>query len=106
VTENGGLVSDVICESALAAWPHREQTAAPIKQVLRACLAILDEIDRGSNEAASPTWSGVPVRPVTRTLVGALAHFEYRFVGDMTNAANREQALKKTPGTRVLMTHP
>jgi adenylate cyclase len=103
VIDNGGFVSDVIGDSMLAVWPHRGDSAAPIGQVLRACLAMLNELDHAGTEVALSTRIGVAAGPMTLTLVGALTHFEYRAVGDMVNATNRVQALNKLLGTRVLV---
>lgn len=103
VLANGGFVSDVIGDSMLAVWPHREGAKAPIAQVLDACLAILDELDTARTDVAMPTRIGVAAGPMTLTLIGALTHFEYRAVGDMVNVANRVQALNKMLGTRVLV---
>lgn len=103
VIDNGGFVSDVIGDSMLAVWPHRGDSAAPIGQVLRACLAMLEELDYAGTEVALSTRIGVAAGPMTLTLVGALTHFEYRAVGDMVNATNRVQALNKVLRTRVLV---
>ncbi len=103
VIDNGGFVSDVIGDSMLAVWPHRGDSGPPIEQVLRACIAMLDELEYAGTEVALSTRIGVAAGPMTLTLVGALTHFEYRAVGDMVNATNRVQALNKTLGTRVLV---
>jgi len=100
----GGIVTDIVGDSALALWPV---TQAGIAQRLRACRAAL-----GIQEALAsfevpgggglPTRIGLHVGELTLGPIGALDHYEYRAVGDVVNTASRIEALNKHLGTRIL----
>lgn len=104
VIDRGGFVSDVVGDSMLAVFPCESATTAPVEAVLDACVAILEAVDSAPTGHALPTRIGVSMGSMTRTMVGALSHFEYRAVGDTVNVANRLEGLNKVYGTRVLVT--
>ncbi len=104
IRANGGIVTDIVGDSALALWPVMQ---AGIAQRLRACRAAL-----GIQEALTgfeipgggglPTRIGLHIGELMLGPVGALDHFEYRAIGDVVNTASRIEALNKHLGTRIL----
>jgi len=84
ISAQGGMVTDIVGDSALALWPIKR---ADIAQRLRACRAALDiqaaltafEVPGGGG---LPTRIGLHVGELMLGPVGALDHFEYRAVGD------------------------
>jgi adenylate cyclase len=104
ISAQGGMVTDIVGDSALALWPIRQ---ADIAQRLRACRAALDiqaaltafEVPGGGG---LPTRIGLHVGELMLGPVGALDHFEYRAVGDAVNTASRIEGLNKHLGTRIL----
>ncbi len=104
IRAEGGIVTDIVGDSALALWPV---TQAGIAQRLRACRAAL-----GIQEALAgfdvpggrglPTRIGLHVGDLMLGPVGALDHYEYRAIGDVVNTASRIETLNKHLGTRIL----
>lgn len=106
VLMNGGVVSDVKGDGMLAVWTHESGGAGFKARVCRACLEILDVVDRLSTERPShrlPTRLGVDFGPIALARVGAHARYEYRPVGDPVNTASRLQELNKALGTHILV---
>jgi adenylate cyclase len=103
IRRNGGFVSDVVGDSALAIWIVNRSDAA-----LGACLAACDiaaaiqEFNRSLGALKLPTRVGLDVGPMALGNVGAVDHYEYRAVGDVVNTATRIQGLNKLLGTRIL----
>ena len=100
----GGIVTDIVGDSALALWPL---THAGIAQRLRACRAALGIQQALAGFVAPggdtlPTRIGLHVGDLLLGPVGAAGHFEYRAIGDVVNAASRIEALNKRLGTRIL----
>lgn len=104
IQAQGGLVTDIVGDSALALWPL---VHASVGARLRACRAALDiqaavagfDVPGG---AGLPTRVGLHVGELVLGPVGAGQHFEYRAIGDVVNTASRIEALNKQLGTRVL----
>lgn len=104
ISAQGGIVTDIVGDSALALWPIKQ---ADIAQRLRACRAAL-----GIQEALAgfeapgggglPTRIGLHVGELMLGPVGALDHYEYRAIGDVVNTASHIEALNKRLGTRIL----
>jgi adenylate cyclase len=107
IKQYGGVISDVIGDSALAIWisSHPE---AELKQ--KACLAALDiskaiEIfNRESGSFRLPTRIGLHAGNILLGNIGAIDHYEYRPVGDIVNTATRIEGLNKQIGTQILAT--
>lgn len=104
ISAQGGVVIDIVGDSALALWPIKRADTA---QRLRACRAALD-IQAALTQFEVPDGVGLPTRiglhfgELTLGPVGALDHFEYRAVGDAVNTASRIEGLNKHLGTRIL----
>ena len=103
VREGGGLVMDIVGDSATAVWPleHVDLTVR-----LRACRAAVG-IEQALAELplpghGLPTRVGLHVGDVLLGPVGALDHYEYRAIGDAVNTASRIEQLNKQLGTRAL----
>lgn len=107
IKEHGGIISDVIGDSALAIWISSHPEA-----VLRhkACLAALDiskaiqTFNRESDVFRLPTRIGLHSGNILLGNIGAIDHYEYRPVGDIVNTATRIEGLNKQIGTRILVT--
>lgn len=103
VRAGGGIVMDIVGDSAMAVWPLErvDYTAR-----LRACRAA---VGIGTALAGLPlsggslsTRVGLHVGEVLLGPVGALDHYEYRAIGDAVNTASRIEQLNRHLGTRVL----
>ncbi|MDX1376949.1 MAG: adenylate/guanylate cyclase domain-containing protein, partial [Burkholderiales bacterium] len=106
VYANGGFISDVKGDGVLAVWTGGASDAELRARVCRACLQMADTpaLARSSRPAhALRTRVGAYFGPIALARVGALAHYEYRAVGDTVNTASRLEALNKTLGTRLLV---
>jgi len=107
IKQHGGIVSDVIGDSALAIWVSSNPEAA-LRQ--NACLAALDisrAIEVFNRETGSfrlPTRIGLHSGNILLGNIGAIDHYEYRPVGDIVNTATRIEGLNKQIGTRILAT--
>jgi adenylate cyclase len=105
VFDNGGFISDVKGDGVLAVWAD----AAPAAELrARACRACLEMADSVAHFQAGPgsglsTRIGASFGPIALATVGALAHYEYRAVGDTVNVSSRLQELNKLLGTRILV---
>jgi adenylate cyclase len=104
IDAEGGIVTDIVGDSAQALWPL---DPAGIAQRLRACRAAIGiqaalagfQVPGGGG---LPTRIGLHVGEVLLGPVGALDHYEYRAIGDAVNTASRIEALNKRLGTRIL----
>jgi adenylate cyclase len=107
IKQHGGIISDVIGDSALAIWISSHPEAV-LRQ--KACLAALDiskAIEMFNRESASfrlPTRIGLHSGNILLGNIGAIDHYEYRPVGDIVNTAARIEGLNKQIGTRILAT--
>ena len=107
IKQHGGIVSDVIGDSALAIWVSSHPEVV-LKQ--KACLAALDiskAIEMFNRESVSfrlPTRIGLHSGNILLGNIGAIDHYEYRPVGDIVNTATRIEGLNKQIGTRILVT--
>jgi len=106
VYAHGGFISDVKGDGVLAVWTEGPSDAELRARVCRACL----EMAGPAAPSHSPrpvhglsTRVGAYVGPIALARVGALAHYEYRAVGDTVNTASRLEALNKLLGTRLLV---
>jgi len=106
VYERGGFVSDVKGDGLLAVWADAAPQAELRAQVCRACLEMSGRtVPPGSEQPGHglSTRIGAYFGPIALARVGALAHYEYRAVGDTVNTASRLEQLNKLLGTRVLV---
>lgn len=106
VREHNGVVSDVVGDAMMAFWTDTHNGKSHPRLACQAALAIA---------TLSPEFSvdGTTVRLETRIglhtgemlvgNIGALNHYEYRAVGDITNTAHRLQALAKRLGQSLLV---
>jgi adenylate cyclase len=107
VADRGGFVSDIVGDAMLAIWPHR--SADTHSRLLHALIEMRNAAQQFNERLAGNrllTRFGVDWGRVALTTVGALAHYEYRAVGDTVNTAARIQELNKKLGTRVLLSRP
>jgi len=107
VYEHGGFVSDVKGDGLLAVWADAVPEAELRAQVCHACLEMSGDAMSAQGRARPAhglsTRIGAYVGPIALARVGALAHYEYRAVGDTVNTASRLEQLNKLLGTRVLV---
>ena len=106
VYEHGGFVSDVKGDGMLAVWTDASPGAELRARVCRACLELADnaaQFRRGFPAHGLTTRIGAYFGPIALAAVGALAHYEYRAVGDTVNTSSRLEQLNKQLGTRVLV---
>jgi adenylate cyclase len=106
IKRHGGIVTNVIGDSALAIWVMTHPDEKHRKQ---ACLSALD-IERGVcrfNQSSPfmqiPTRIGLHSGHVLLGNIGAGDHYEYRPIGDIVNTATRIEGLNKYLGTRILV---
>lgn len=105
VRQHGGIVSNVVGDSMMAAWVSAHPDAA---SRIRACLASLDiamavrRFNQSSGNLALPTRIGLNSGQMLLGNIGAINHYEYRPVGDIVNTAARIEGLNKYLGTRIL----
>jgi len=105
IKKHGGIVSNVVGDSALAIWVATEPGITPKGE---ACLAALDiagalrEFNRSSGSLQLPTRIGLHSGNILLGNIGAFDHYEYRPVGDIVNTATRIEGLNKYVGTRIL----
>lgn len=106
IQERGGIVSDVIGDAVLAIWAATHLDPALRRQT---CLAALDiasaaqQFNGDSGALRLPTSIGLHCGHMLLGSVGAVAHYEYRAVGDIVVTATRLQGLNKYLGTRILV---
>jgi adenylate cyclase len=106
VFENGGFVSDVKGDGILAVWAGGLPELELRGRVCRALLQMAESVESFNRSAPAhrlATRIGACFGPIALATVGALAHFEYRAVGDTVNTSSRLEQLNKRIGTRVLV---
>jgi len=106
VFDNGGFVADVKGDGMLAVWADLADARELRARVCRACVQMTAGAWRFEQSAPLRGFStriGACFGPMALAQVGALAHYEYRAVGDTVNTSSRLQELNKELGTRVLI---
>jgi adenylate cyclase len=99
----GGIVTDIVGDSALALWPVDHSGVAQRLRACRAALGVQDALaDFAVPGGGMPTRIGLHLGELLLGPVGALDHYEYRAIGDVVNTASRIEALNKQLGTRIL----
>ena len=106
IQERGGIVSNVIGDSVLAIWATtdsdpklRQQTCFAALEVARA----VQQFNATSGTMRLPTRIGLHCGHMLLGSVGAVAHYEYRPVGDIVITATRIEGLNKLLGTQILV---
>ncbi len=99
VHQRNGVVVDVIGDAMLAAWVEAKE-----KDLRRAACEAALEIQQRLNQQPRflPTRIGLHCGEVSVGNVGAVEHFQYRFVGDVVNTSTRIEGLNKQLGTQIL----
>jgi len=106
VQQHGGIVSDVIGDSMLAIWATTHPDVVLRQKACRAALDIASAVHRfnqASETLQLPTRIGLHSGKMLLGHVGAMAHYEYRAVGDIVNTTTRIQGLNKYLGTHILV---
>ena len=106
IQERGGIVSNVIGDAVLAIWATtdsdpklRQQTCFAALEVARA----VQQFNPASGTMQLPTRIGLHCGHMLLGSVGAVAHYEYRPVGDIVITATRIEGLNKFLGTQILV---
>lgn len=108
VFESGGIITDIVGDSALAIWVKDSSESSEIR--LKACRAALSiqaavrQFNHANPRYNIPTRIGIHYGALAVGHIGALDHYEYRAIGDVVNTASRIESLNKVLGTRVLAT--
>jgi adenylate cyclase len=105
IRRRGGIISDVVGDSALAIWSATAPEPALRAQACEAACDVAAAVARFNREAPDLrllTRVGLHAGQIVLGHVGAMDHYEYRAVGDIVNTATRIQALNKHFGTRLL----
>ncbi|MGQ3683415.1 MAG: CHASE2 domain-containing protein [Candidatus Loosdrechtia sp.] len=106
IKRHGGLVANVIGDSALALWV---MTHPDEERRVQACLSALDiqwgirRFNQSSPFMQLPTRIGLHSGHMLLGNIGAADHYEYRPIGDIVNTATRIEGLNKYLGTRILV---
>jgi adenylate cyclase len=106
VRRRGGIISDIVGDSALAIWAAPADDAVLRAQACGAACEILqavEEFNRTHPGLNLTTRIGLHAGAMVLGHVGAGDHYEYRAVGDIVNTASRLEGLNKQLGTRVLV---
>jgi adenylate cyclase len=106
VQERGGIVSDVLGDAVLAIWAATHSDPALRGQTCLAALEIASAAQQFNGDSGAmrlPTSIGLHCGHMLLGSVGAVAHYEYRAVGDIVITATRLQGLNKYLGTRILV---
>jgi adenylate cyclase len=106
IQKRGGIVSDVIGDAVLAIWATTHSDPALRRQTCLAALEIasaVQQFNRTSGTMQLPTRIGLHCGHMLLGSVGAVAHYEYRAVGDIVIAATRIEGLNKYLGTQILV---
>jgi adenylate cyclase len=106
IQERGGIVSDVIGDAVLAIWAATHPDPALRRQTCLAALEIASAAQQFIGDSGTmplPTSIGLHCGHMLLGSVGAVAHYEYRAVGDIVITATRLQGLNKYLGTRILV---
>lgn len=102
IQAEGGIVTDIVGDSALALWPSGHTDMAQRLRACRAALGIQEVLTGFGLHGGLPTRVGLHVGELVLGSVGALDHYEYRAIGDAVNTASRIESLNKRLGTQVL----
>ena len=103
VRAGGGIVTDIVGDSALAVWPLDRVDLAARLRACRAAVGIQEALTALPVPGGGlPTRVGLHVGEVLLGPVGALDHYEYRAIGDAVNTASRIEQLNKSLGTHAL----
>ncbi len=102
IQAEGGIVTDIVGDSALALWPSGHADMAQRLRACRAALGIQEALTGFALHGGLPTRVGLHVGELVLGPVGALDHYEYRAIGDAVNTASRIESLNKRLGTQVL----
>ncbi len=106
IQKRGGIVSDVIGDAVLAIWATTHSDPALRRQTCLAALEIGSAVQRFNSAAGTmqlPTRIGLHCGHMLLGSVGAVAHYEYRAVGDIVITATRIEGLNKYLGTQILV---
>ena len=106
IRKSGGIISDVVGDSALAIWTSSQSDPVQRRQACHAALDILSSVENFNQQNSAyklPTRLGLHFGELVMGHVGALDHYEYRAVGDIVNTASRIEGLNKQLGTRILV---
>lgn len=105
IRSRGGMVSDVVGDSALAVWVAPRHDRERREAACAAALDIMRDLRSASGFSPGPpvpTRIGLHAGDIMLGNIGAMDHYEYRPVGDIVNTATRIQGLNKHVGTGVL----
>lgn len=106
IQERGGIVSDVIGDAVLAIWATTDSDPNLRRQTCLAALEIASAVQRFNDASGTmrlPTRIGLHCGHMFLGSVGAVAHYEYRAVGDIVITATRIEGLNKVLGTQILV---
>jgi adenylate cyclase len=106
VRRRGGIISDIVGDSALAIWASAGTDVALRASACAAACDIRRAVDGFNREYPGlqlTTRIGLHAGEMVLGHVGAGDHYEYRAVGDIVNTAARLEGLNKQLGTRVLV---
>jgi adenylate cyclase len=106
IQERGGIVSDVIGDAVLAIWATTYSDPSLRRQTCLAALEIARAVQQFNGAPGMmrlPTRIGLHCGHMLLGSVGAVAHYEYRAVGDIVITATRIEGLNKYLGTQILV---
>jgi adenylate cyclase len=106
IQERGGIVSDVIGDAVLAIWATTDSDPNLRRQTCLAALEIASAVQRFNGASGTmrlPTRIGLHCGHMLLGSVGAVAHYEYRAVGDIVITTTRIEGLNKVLGTQILV---
>jgi adenylate cyclase len=106
IQERGGIISDVIGDAVLAIWATNHSDPSLRRQTCLAALEIasaVQQFNSASGMMRLPTRIGLHCGQMFLGSVGAVAHYEYRAVGDIVITATRIEGLNKSLGTQILV---
>lgn len=98
VTRHQGFVSDVVGDAMMAIWTSAGSGTQHRQQACDAALAILQlqqHYQAAGRDLVLRTRIGIHSGEILLGNVGAMNHYEYRAVGDITNTAARIESLGK-----------
>jgi adenylate cyclase len=106
IQERGGIISDVIGDAVLAIWATTDSDPNLRRQTCLAALEIASAVQRFNDASGTmrlPTRIGLHCGHMLLGSVGAVAHYEYRAVGDIVITTTRIEGLNKVLGTQILV---
>lgn len=101
-----GVVSDVVGDAMMAFWTELHNGEHHPRLACAAALAISElspDFVQDGEHFSLPTRIGIHSGEMLVGNIGALDHYEYRAVGDITNTAHRLQALARALGLPLLV---